>query len=126
VYTVFRIATAADGMAHDLAQLIDAIDTRGSCGEMEPRRGSDGYAVALCNEPSWAEHSAAIVRFLEKNRDALARVRAHDAWLAVDVAVEPGDGRDAPWLSLVLSDNLMDALVSVGVRFAFSVYLTAP
>jgi hypothetical protein len=124
VYSVFRF-TATASMLSDLAWVFYAIVTRGCSGQIEPRARDDGYAVALCEQPPWAEHSAAVLRFVGDNRDALARARAGGATLDVDVAVEPDDVQVLPFVSLTLSEDLVDALASVAARFTISLYADA-
>jgi hypothetical protein len=120
MYTVFRI-TGSPEMVSDIAPAMEAINV-GSMPKVDARVRGDGYAVGLCDHPDWENHIATISWFIESNRDALALARASGGTLAVDVAVEPGDVGDAPWLSITVHEDLMNALSSVGARFIVSLY----
>lgn len=121
MYTVFRIM-GPESKVGGLQRAVDAINAGGSGGLVELRQRDDGYVVDLCDQPSWVEHSAAIFRFVVRSREALALARADGASLVVDVAVEPEDGGDTPWLAIILAEDLLDALASVSARFEVSLY----
>lgn len=121
MYTVLRL-TSAVGKVPELAHLIEEMNAGQARTRVEPRTKGDGYVAVVSDQPSWSEHAAAVLDFLEVNRDALMSARASGAIVSVDVAVEPEDRPDVPWLELTLSEALLAALSAVGARFVMSFY----
>jgi len=122
MYTVIRFvaesASAAEQLGRIGALLNEAIQ---GAYERVDRIGGR-FSVSLSTADSWLAHVLAIGEFVRTADGVIAEARVNHVGVEIDVAVEPQEISEKPYLSLAVSPHLMQHLSAVGVVMGFTFY----
>ena len=122
MYSVIRFVSGNEALLKKIGTELNIIRPRSYDGI---DRIGGRFSCSVSKLDSWYEHSEAILVLLTELRTFLASCKKKNIELVVDLAVEPEDYHDKPWISLGFDYKFMSALVRNGVEFEITYYAGA-
>jgi hypothetical protein len=122
MYTVIRFAATEAGL-QAVHRLIATICDAEQCTNIR----SSAFSCDISDSNTWNAHVEAIEAFLLKLGTVLPKARECEAKLhvSVDVAIEPEDRGDRPYVPLVFPRTLLGQLVQAGIGLEITSYVVS-